>query len=93
VIAKGGTRDDIIYRSRHSRATTNGEFLDTGDGTSGQVQLDHEGDDIKGFYSQFQGEVIVGIEACGYTNWFEFLLTRFIDALQLRRAIRSQLTE
>src|SRR6267378_4707391 len=26
VIAKGGTRDDIIYRSRHSRATTNAQL-------------------------------------------------------------------
>ena len=25
-------------------------------------------------YSQFQGEVIIGIEACGYTNWFEELI-------------------
>ena len=26
------------------------------------------------FYSQFQGEVVVGIEACGSTNWFEELM-------------------
>jgi hypothetical protein len=31
-------------------------FLDTGDGTTGQVVLEHEGDDIKGFSGQFQGK-------------------------------------
>ena len=51
----------------HARQQT-ASFLDTADATSGQVALQHERDDIKGFYSQFQGEVIVGIEDCGYTN-------------------------
>jgi transposase len=79
----------------HARQQTV-SFLDTGDGTSGQVQLDHEGDDIKGFYSQFQGEVIVGIEACGYTNWFEELLEQLGhqllvgDAAEIRRLARRR---
>jgi transposase len=38
------------------------------------VVLDHEHDDVREFYSQFQGEVIVGIEASGYTNWYEELV-------------------
>jgi transposase len=41
------------------------------------VVLDHEVDDVAGFYRQFQGEVIIGIEACGYTNWFEELVERW----------------
>ena len=48
----------------HARRTTV-SFLDTADGTTGQVVLEHESDDIKAFYGQFQGEVIIGIEA-----WF-----------------------
>lgn len=71
-------------------------FLDTADGTKGQVVLEHEGDDIKGFYSQFQGEVIIGIEACGYTNWFEELMEQLGhqllvgDAAEIRRLARRR---
>jgi hypothetical protein len=43
-----------------------------------QRELHHERDDIRAFYSQFSGEVIVGIEACGYTNWFEELIGRAV---------------
>jgi len=57
----------------HARQQTV-SYLDTEDGSTGQVELNHERDDVKGFYSKFQGEVIVGIEACGYTNWFEELM-------------------
>ena len=57
----------------HARQQTL-SYLDTSDGTTGQVVLDHEQDDIREFYSQFQGEVIIGIEASGYTNWFEELV-------------------
>ncbi len=55
------------------------------------MELQHEGDDIKGFYSQFQGEVIIEIEACGYTNWFEQLMEQLGhqlligDAAEIRR--------
>ena len=57
----------------HARQQTL-SYLDSSDGTTGQVVLDHERDDVREFYSQFQGEVIVGIEACGYTNWFEVMV-------------------
>ena len=57
----------------HARQQTL-SYLETSDGTTVQVELSHERDDIKGFYSQLEGEVIVGIEACGYTNWFEELM-------------------
>jgi hypothetical protein len=60
------------------------------------VVLEHEGDDIKGFYGQFQGEVIIGIEACGYTNWFEELMEQLGhqllvgDAAEIRRLARRR---
>jgi transposase len=79
----------------HARQQTV-SFLDTGDGTTGQVVLEHEGDDIKGFYGQFEGEVIIGIEACGYTNWFEELIEQLGhqllvgDAAEIRRLARRR---
>jgi hypothetical protein len=51
----------------HARQQTV-SYLDTEDRSTALVELQHERDDIKGFYSQFQGEVIIGIEASGYTN-------------------------
>src|SRR5467141_3272603 len=74
----------------HARQQTV-SYLDTADGTTGLVEIQHERDDIKGFYSQFQGEVIIGIEACGYTNWFEELVEQLGhqllvgDAAEIRR--------
>jgi transposase len=71
-------------------------YLDTEDGTTGQVELNHERDDVKEFYRQFQGEVIVGIEACGYTNWFEELIEQLGhkllvgDAAEIRRLARRR---
>lgn len=37
-------------------------------------ELEHEGGNVRGFYSRFTGEVIVGIEASGYSTWFIKLL-------------------
>jgi transposase len=60
------------------------------------VELSHERDDIKAYYSQFQGEVIIGIEACGYTNWFEELIDQLGhkllvgDAAEIRRLARRR---
>src|SRR3982074_3693846 len=74
----------------HARQQTL-SYLNTDDGTTGQVELEHERDDIKGFYSKFDGEVIIGIEACGYTNWFEELMEQLGhqllvgDAAEIRR--------
>jgi len=79
----------------HARQQTV-SYLDTEDGTTGQVELQHERDDVKGFYRQFQGEVIVGIEACGYTNWFEELIEQLGhkllvgDAAEIRRLARRR---
>jgi transposase len=79
----------------HARQQTL-SYLDTEDGTTGQVELQHERDDVKGFYRQFQGEVIVGIEACGYSNWFEELMEQLGhkllvgDAAEIRRLARRR---
>ena len=79
----------------HARQQTV-SYLDTSDGTTGVVALSHERDDIKGYYSQFEGEVIIGIEACGYTNWFEELIERLGhkllvgDAAEIRRLARRR---
>jgi transposase len=79
----------------HARQQTL-SYLDTNDGTTGIVELSHERDDIKGFFSQFQGEVIVGIEASGYTNWFEELIEQLGhkllvgDAAEIRRLARRR---
>ncbi len=79
----------------HARQQTL-SYLDTSDGTTGQVELSHERDDIKGYYSQFRGEVIIGIEASGYTNWFEELIEQLGhkllvgDAAEIRRLARRR---
>ena len=94
MIAKGGTRDDIIYRSRHSCASTDGE-LPGHDGWDYRA-ASPAADDIRAFYKQFQGAVIVGIEACGYTNWFEELMEELGhqllvgDAAEIRRLARRR---
>jgi transposase len=79
----------------HARQQTL-SYLDTEDGTTGQVVLDHEVDDIKEYYSKFKGEVIIGIEACGYSNWYEELIERLGhkllvgDAAEIRRLARRR---
>ena len=79
----------------HARQQTL-SYLETEDGTTGQLELQHERDDVKGFYSQFPGEVIIGIEACGYTNWFEELMEQLGhkllvgDAAEIRRLARRR---
>ena len=79
----------------HARQQTV-SYLDTSEGTTGQVVLDHEVDDVREFYLQFQGEVIIGIEASGYTNWFEELVEQLGhkllvgDAGEIRRLARRR---
>ena len=43
------------------------------DSAGGEVclaELDHERDDVRGFYSALVGDVVVGLEASGYSTWF-----------------------
>lgn len=46
----------------HARQQTI-SYLDTADGEIHQLQLRHQHDDVRKFYEQFAGEVIVGLEA------------------------------
>ena len=41
-------------------------YCDTNDGEIKHHKLDHQQDDVRAFYSQFHGEVIVATEASGY---------------------------
>jgi len=50
-------------------------YLTTEGGEIITHQLKHQDkDEVRGFYAQFSGRVIVGLEASGYTPWFEQLL-------------------
>ena len=49
-------------------------FCRLGDGEVQISELHHQKDDIRGFYSQFTGEVIVGLETGGYSSWFEAMV-------------------
>jgi transposase len=70
--------------------------MDTSDGELHQQDLHHQKDDIRAFYSQFSGEVIVGLEASGYSRWFEQLLDGLShqvligDATEIRRLARRR---
>ena len=49
-------------------------YCDLADGECHRLKLRHQHDDVRGFYEQLQGEVIVGLEASGYSAWFEQML-------------------
>jgi transposase len=49
-------------------------YCDTADGEIQLSELDHQKDDVGSFYSQFTGEVIIGLEASGYSTWLVELL-------------------
>jgi transposase len=71
-------------------------YCDTADGVIRCHELYHGKDDVRGFYSQFTGEVFVGLEASGYSTWFIELLeslghqVRLGDATEIRRRARSR---
>ncbi len=49
-------------------------WCDTADGQIHQRTLDHQHDDVRGFYTQFAVPAVVGLEATGYARWFHRLL-------------------
>jgi len=49
-------------------------YCDSANGEIQLAQLDHRKDDVRDFYSKLTGEVIVGLEAGGYSSWFEAML-------------------
>jgi transposase len=57
----------------HARQQTI-SYCDTRDGEIHCCELLHQRDDVRGFYAQLEGEVIVGLEASGYSAWFEEML-------------------
>jgi len=71
-------------------------FVDTSDGEIKRRELHHQQDDVRSFYQQFTGEVVVGVEATGYTGWFEELIetlghTLLVgDAAEIRRLARRR---
>ena len=50
------------------------EMLDTETGEIVQLRLEHHNGEARRFYEQLRGPVRVGIEATGYTRWFEQML-------------------
>lgn len=73
------------------------KWCDTRDGEIKEQRLFHDSlDEVRTFYAQFRGEVRIGIEACGYSEWFERLLHELGhevwvgDATKIRRRARSR---
>jgi transposase len=70
--------------------------LTTEDGEVQQVELHHQQDDVRAFYQQFEGEVIVGFETSGYAYWFEEMLEELGhqvwigDPAEIRRQARRR---
>jgi transposase len=84
----------------HARQQTI-SYLTTEDGEIQRTKLDHLPEDIqhqnvRSFYSQFNGKVIVGFEAGGYSQWFESMLEELGheiwvgDAAEIRRLARRK---
>jgi transposase len=69
--------------------------LKTNEGVVSTHNLKHQNkDEVRAFYQQFSGRVIVGLEASGYSPWFEQLLEDLGhevwlgDAAEIRRRAR-----
>ena len=72
-------------------------WCDTNDGEIQITKLDHSSlETVRAFYSAFSERVIVGLEACGYSQWFEDLLfelhheVRIGNASEIRKRARSR---
>jgi transposase len=72
-------------------------WCDASDGEIRITKLDHTDlEKAREFYSAFSGQVIVGLEASGYTQWFEDLLfelkheVRIGNAAEIRKRARSR---
>lgn len=71
-------------------------YCDTSDGEIRHRELDHNKDDLSGFYSQLTGEVVVGLEASGYSAWFVELIeglghqVLIGDATEIRRLAKRR---
>src|SRR6266498_1758485 len=72
---KGGAMDTIyIGVDFHARQQTIC-YLKTETGELVTCELKHQDkEQVRAFYKQFQGHVIIGLEASGYSPWFEAML-------------------
>ena len=75
-------------------------MLDTETGEVITRRLEHEGGEAKAFYAGLEKAALIGIEATGYTQWFERLLAELGhelwvgDPAEIRaRAVRRQKTD
>jgi hypothetical protein len=75
-------------------------MLDTGTGEIVTRRLEHENGEAKAFYAQLPKPALIGIEATGYTQWFERMVAEFGhelwigDPAEIRaRAVRRQKTD
>src|SRR6266542_770057 len=92
---KGGAMNTIyIGVDFHARQQTSC-YLTTEGGEVVIHQLKHQDkDQVRAFYAQFSGRVIVGLEASGYSPWFETMLEQLGcevwlgDATEIRRRAR-----
>ena len=72
-------------------------WCDTNDGEICFLKLDHSDQEkVREFYTSLPEGVIVGLEACGYSQWFEDLLfehkieIRIGNASEIRKRARSR---
>lgn len=62
-------------------------YLTTDEGEIVTLTLAHRNkDEVRAFYAQFRGHVIVGLEASGYSRWFEQLLAELGHEIWLGHA-------
>ena len=69
----------------HAREQTI-SYCDTADGEIHRCKLRHQHDDVRKFYEQFSGEVMVAFEASGYSAWFEQMLAELGHTVWLGNA-------
>jgi transposase len=63
-------------------------WCDTENGVIHQRTLDHDRDDVRGFYAQFAAPAIVGLESSGYAAWFHRLLAELGHQVQVGDAFQ-----
>lgn len=71
----------------HARSQTI-RWMTEGDGEIHSAFLNHETDDVRAFYASLPGPVIVGLEAHGYTGWFEQMLSELGITVRIGDAAR-----
>src|SRR6266849_7381876 len=73
------------------------KWCNADDGEIHEQELGHHAiEEVREFYGQFKGEVIVGFETSGYSSWFEVMLEELGHqvwighATEIRRRARSR---